>query len=49
MGSERTERLAKVNHWEEFFRMRDRQREFRKSAVKVVRRSELPRKRTGRG
>jgi hypothetical protein len=40
--SERTEKLAKVNHWNELIALRDKQREARKSAVQVVRLSELP-------
>ena len=42
MTSERTAKLAKVNHWDELMALRDRQREQRKSAVQVVRLSELP-------
>jgi hypothetical protein len=40
--SDRTEKLAKVNHWDELVALRDRQRAARKSAVQVVRLSELP-------
>jgi len=42
MPSKRTDRLTKTNYWDELFRIRDQQREFRQGAVKVVRRSELP-------
>jgi hypothetical protein len=42
MTSNRTERLAKVNYWDELLALRDRQREARKTAVQVVRLSELP-------
>jgi len=40
--SDRTEKLAKVNYWNELVALRDRQREARKTAVQVVRLSELP-------
>jgi gentisate 1,2-dioxygenase len=40
--SNRTEKLAKVNHWEALMALRDRQREERRTAVQVVRLSELP-------
>jgi hypothetical protein len=40
--SERTEKLAKVNYWDELIALRDRQREQRQTAVQVVRLSELP-------
>jgi hypothetical protein len=40
--SERTEKLAKMNLWDELIALRDRQREQRKTAVQVVRLSELP-------
>jgi len=49
MGNERTDKLAKVNHWEELFRIRDQQRAFRKTAVKVVRGSELPQEKNRQG
>src|SRR5436190_804609 len=42
MTSERTARLAKVNYWDELLALRDTQREARKTAVQVVRLSELP-------
>ncbi len=42
MTSERTAKLAKVNYWNELLALRDRQRELRKTAVQVVRLSELP-------
>jgi gentisate 1,2-dioxygenase len=38
----RTENLAKTNYWNELMAIRDRQREARKTAVQVVRLSELP-------
>jgi hypothetical protein len=40
--TERTERLAAANLWNELLALRDRQREARKTAVQVVRLSELP-------
>jgi hypothetical protein len=40
--SERTARLAQTNYWNELVALRDRQREQRKSAIQVVRLSELP-------
>jgi len=40
--SERTAKLASHNFWNELIVLRDRQREQRKSAVQVVRLSELP-------
>ena len=42
MTSERTEKLAAVNYWNELLALRDRQRERRKTAVQVVRLAELP-------
>ena len=42
MTSERTAKLASHNFWSELIALRDRQREQRKSAVQVVRLSELP-------
>lgn len=42
MEENRTRRLSQVNLWEELFRLRDAQREERKTAVQVVRRDELP-------
>ena len=42
MTSPRTEKLAATNHWDELLALRDRQRAARKSAVQVVRLSELP-------
>jgi hypothetical protein len=42
LTSERTARLAAVNHWNELIALRDRQRAQRQSAVQVVRLSELP-------
>jgi hypothetical protein len=40
--SERTQKLAAVNLWNELIALRDAQRESRKTAVQVVRLSELP-------
>jgi hypothetical protein len=40
--SERTARLANMNCWNELMALRDQQRERRKTAVQVVRLSELP-------
>jgi gentisate 1,2-dioxygenase len=40
--SERTQKLAAVNYWNELMALRDRQREQRKTAVQVVRLAELP-------
>jgi len=40
--SDRTEKLGKVNFWNELLALRDRQREQQKTAVQVVRRGELP-------
>ena len=42
MTSERTATLASKNFWNELIALRDEQRERRKSAVQVVRLSELP-------
>ena len=42
MTSERTEKLAAANYWDELLALRDRQRERRKTAVQVVRLSDLP-------
>ena len=42
MTSERMAKLATVNHWNELLALRDTQREQRKTAVQVVRLSELP-------
>lgn len=42
MTSPRTEKLTMTNYWNELMAMRDRQREARKTAVQVVRLSELP-------
>ena len=42
MTSDRTAKLANVNHWNELIALRDRQRQARKSAVQVVRLAELP-------
>ena len=42
MTSERTQKLAATNYWNELMALRDRQRAARKTAVQVVRLSELP-------
>ena len=42
MSNERTAGLARRNLWNELIALRDRQREARKTAVQVVRLSELP-------
>jgi hypothetical protein len=42
MASGRTERLRRTNFWHELLALRDRQREARKSAIQVVKGSELP-------
>ena len=42
MTSDRTAKLANVNLWNELMTLRDKQRERRKTAVQVVRLSELP-------
>jgi hypothetical protein len=42
MPNNRTEKLSQVNFWEELFKLRDVQRERRKSAIQVVKGSELP-------
>lgn len=42
MSTERTERLAQTNFWDEIFKLRDQQRERKKSAIQVVKGSQLP-------
>ena len=42
MSTQRTEELARKNYWQELMRLRDEQREQRKSAIQVVRGDELP-------
>lgn len=42
MTSERTAKLASNNYWSQLIALRDQQRERRKTAVQVVRLSELP-------
>ena len=42
MMSERTAKLTRVNYWNQLLALRDTQREQRKTAVQVVRLSELP-------
>jgi hypothetical protein len=43
------EKLVRLNYWDELLRIRDQQREFRKTAVKVVKRSELPQEKNRQG
>jgi hypothetical protein len=40
--SDRTERLAKTNFWDQIFEMRDEQRENRKNGIQVIKEKELP-------
>ena len=49
MDSERTAKLAKVNLWDQLIKLRDLQRERRKSAIQVVKGSELPLESNGMG
>jgi quercetin dioxygenase-like cupin family protein len=42
MTSEREQALAQVNYWDELLALRDQQRENRKSAIQVVKGSQLP-------
>lgn len=49
MSSERMARLASVNYWDDLFALRDRQREQRKSAIQVVKLSELPQENNRQG
>jgi gentisate 1,2-dioxygenase len=42
MDKSRKEKLAEVNHWDELFALRDRQRAQSKNALQVVKESELP-------
>jgi quercetin dioxygenase-like cupin family protein len=42
MTSERSQKLSQTNYWDELLALRDRQRANRKSAMQVVKRSELP-------
>jgi len=49
MSSERTAKLASVNYWDDLFALRDRQRERRKSAIQVVKLSELPQENNRQG
>jgi len=42
LDNERAERLARTDHWNELLRLRDAQREQRKTAIQVVRGDELP-------
>lgn len=42
MASKRTAKLAAVNHWDEIFAIRDRQRAQLKDAVQIVSEEELP-------
>ncbi len=42
MGKSRKEKLAEVNHWDELFALRDRQRAQTKDALQVVKEADLP-------
>ena len=42
MEQDRKSRLAEVNHWDELFAMRDRQREEKRDALQILRASDLP-------
>ena len=42
MAKSRKEKLAEVNHWDELFALRDRQRAQTKNALQVVKEAELP-------
>ncbi|MEA2906363.1 MAG: hypothetical protein QOI12_3750 [Alphaproteobacteria bacterium] len=42
MATERKSRLAAVNHWDELFALRDRQREQKRDALQIVKEQELP-------
>ena len=46
MATERARKLAQTDHWQELMRLRDSQREQRRSAIQVVRGDELDRKST---
>ena len=49
MANERTDKLAKTNYWDELFRIRDQQREHRRTAISVVRGAELPQEKNRQG
>jgi hypothetical protein len=40
--SDRKSELAKVNHWDEILKLRDRQREQTRNGLQVIKESELP-------
>lgn len=42
MSTERIKRLAQVNYWDEIFKLRDLQRERQKTAIQVIKGSQLP-------
>lgn len=42
MASDRKDRMAKTNYWDELLALRDRQREQRKNGLQVIKESELP-------
>lgn len=42
MASERTERLSKINFWQELFDLRDKQRAQRRNGIQIVCGDELP-------
>ena len=49
MSSDRKDRMAKINYWEEFFALRDLQREQRKNGLQVIKESNSRSKTTARG
>jgi hypothetical protein len=40
--ADRKSELAKVNHWDELLKLRDRQREQYKDGIQVIKEAELP-------
>jgi hypothetical protein len=49
MDKERAARLANVNHWDELFALRDRQRAQLKGAIQVVKGAQLPQENNRQG
>lgn len=49
MSSDRKDRMAKINYWDELLALRDRQREQKKNALQVVKESSSRWKTTGKG
>ena len=47
--SARTERLAKTNHWDALFALRDKQRAERRNGVQVIKEADLPLERNRQG